>query len=226
MRKRRPEKSIETGAFPLYNIRMKVYLLDVTSLPAREAEAMEYLTDARREKAARLRPGPARCRSMGAGLLLRRFLADREIRIAPRGKPFCPGGPEFSLSHSGRWAALALDDAPVGLDVETVALPKEALARRVLTEEERVWLSRAGGAGFAFLWTRKEAALKLLGTGVDRSLAGFGVLPGAAPVLDGRTVRLWSASVPDAVVSAASEHSAVFELEELTLDEILAAKES
>lgn len=78
-----------------------------------------------------------------------------------------------SLSHSGDWLALALADAPVGIDVE---LPRrerdwEALARFVFSPEERQRLRDAEDAErirvFHALWTLKEAHGKRSGEGLQ-----------------------------------------------------------
>jgi 4'-phosphopantetheinyl transferase len=57
------------------------------------------------------------------------------IEVGPHGKPGCPGGPEFNLSHSGDLILLALHPSrPVGVDVEQARpdLDWRPIARRVL----------------------------------------------------------------------------------------------
>ena len=200
---------------------MEMYVLDVSTLPSREEAARALLSPARREKALRLRSGEVRGRSIGAGLLLRRFLGDADVRLAPGGKPFVPGGREFSLSHSGVLAVIALGDEAVGADVEKIFSPSETLSRRVFSERERRWAEAAGEEGFAFLWTRKEALLKCPGRGIDRALAEVCVLPGEAPVLDGVTYALHTVRFRDSMLSGAARHDAVFRPQEITLEELL-----
>ncbi|MFD9377932.1 4'-phosphopantetheinyl transferase family protein [Streptomyces sp. NPDC059999] len=94
------------------------------------------------------------------------------------GRPVLLGGPDtlhFSLSHCAGITLVALADAPVGVDAErlpghrTVEL---CLAR--LHPRERDELLRTPGEQrplrFCRLWTRKEAYLKALGTGLGRGL--------------------------------------------------------
>ena len=201
---------------------MEIYFVNVEQLAGKEDAALALLSPARREKAERLRSGPPRLQSLGAGLLLRHVFGPRDPAIAPGGKPFFSGEAEFCLSHSGRFAALAVSGEAVGLDLETVAPVREAVIRRVLTPEERRWLADAGEAGFAFLWTRKEAALKLLGTGVDRSLRSFRVLPEDEPMLDGRQICLRTVRWEDCVLTAAAEAPfSLPELRELPAEELL-----
>ncbi len=95
----------------------------------------------------------------------------------------------FNLSHSGDWAALAtvastdhLEFTEVGLDLEAVAERSVlALAKRFFSAEEWQSLylcqeSTQRNKLFTKLWTRKEACLKLWGTGMHTSLSSFEVL--------------------------------------------------
>ncbi|MFC9124999.1 4'-phosphopantetheinyl transferase family protein [Streptomyces sp. NPDC057067] len=86
-----------------------------------------------------------------------------------------PGAPEFSLSHSHGLAVVAVTEPRVGADVQR--LPSEATAEAVLPAlhpAERDELGRLSGdertRAFGRLWTRKEAYLKGLGTGLGRGV--------------------------------------------------------
>ncbi len=197
---------------------MEYYLFDVNALTGREDEALARLSPGRREKALRLRRGPSRLLSLGAGLLIARFFPGKEPLIAPGGKPYIPGGPEFSLSHSGTLAVIALADVPVGADAEKDRPVGEAVRLRALTDAER-----ADSRDFLFFWTRKEAALKCLGTGVDRALDSLDVRADSAE-LDGRTIFLHTARFGSYYLSSAADgRSADFAPRELTLDQLLEA---
>ena len=197
---------------------MELYVFDVAGLAGREAEALERLSPGRREKALRLRRELPRLQSIGAGLLLARFFPGRDPVTGPNGKPLLPGGREFCLSHSGTLAVIALDDAPVGADVQQVRPVPEAVLRRVLSPAER-----ETGDFFA-LWTRKEAVLKCLGTGLDRDLRSLEVLADMTEP-DDTVLFLHTERYKDCVISAASGVSAVFTPRELTPDELLPRKE-
>ena len=198
---------------------MELYLFDVNTLTGREDEALSRLSPGRREKALRLHRSSPRLLSIGAGLLIARFFPGREPLIAPGGKPYIPGGPEFSLSHSGALAVIALADVPVGTDAERDRPTGEALRLRVLTEGERA----DGFRDPLFFWTRKEAALKCLGTGLDRDLASLDVRSDSA-ILDGRTIFLHTARYGSYVLSAAADgRPADFVPRKLTLDQLLEA---
>lgn len=135
----------------------------------REALAECTGTDAARLRFGRERPGGA-----GSG---------------PGGRPVLlgfPEGPHFSLSHSHDLILIAVAAVPVGVDVQRVPRTGtvDALLPR-LHPAEREGLLRvpraARAAAFARLWTRKEAYLKGLGTGLARGLATDCLLDGTQP---------------------------------------------
>ncbi|QKW24990.1 4'-phosphopantetheinyl transferase superfamily protein [Streptomyces seoulensis] len=92
--------------------------------------------------------------------------------VAPTPPPL-----HFSLSHSGDLALVGVAARPVGVDVEKLPGAETVdLCSRALHPDERAELA-AVPAGeerarlFARIWTRKEAYLKGLGTGLRRSPA-------------------------------------------------------
>ena len=100
----------------------------------------------------------------------------------PHGKPRLGNAPDlrFNLAHSGGWAALAVArDRDVGIDIEAMRPIAERVERLVFTPGEIAALNRlpADGrrAGFYDAWTRKEAYLKALGSGLAVPLQSFEV---------------------------------------------------
>ena len=199
---------------------MEVFVLDLDELRPRAEEALALLSPGRREKALRLRREVPRLQSIGAGLLLRAFFGAGDPVAAPGGKPFFPDRRPFSLTHSGNIAAIALASEPAGLDAEAASPPPPALPPRVLTETEQAWLAGRGGDGFAFLWTRKEAALKCLGTGADRALSSFSVLEDSV-ALDGAVLRLHTVPWKGYMLSAAARGDASFTPGPIAVDELI-----
>ena len=149
-----------------------------------------------RERARRFRFERDRRRYIDAHVALRRVLAERtgraaaalEFEAGPFGKPRLAGAPRctFSLSHSDDLALIALADAgEIGVDIERVRpLPDlDALALQCLAVDELQALEALPAAdrpfGFLQAWTRKEACLKALGTGLQVEPATFSV--GIAP---------------------------------------------
>lgn len=89
----------------------------------------------------------------------------------PTGKPIVSGLPyHFNVTHSGHFAACAVDTAPVGIDLETPRPFREALAKRVCGPAEEAFLYPNGHFDeqrFLELWTVKEAFMKYTGTGLS-----------------------------------------------------------
>lgn len=119
-----------------------------------------------------------RLRCAAGWLLMRARLGARaaRMRYGRYGKPFLPGGPYFSLSHSGRYALLAEAPMPVGVDVEEIRPDEDyaALAEQALhPEERRCFASNPVPQTFFDLWTLKESYLKLRGSGLNEDPATF-----------------------------------------------------
>jgi 4'-phosphopantetheinyl transferase len=151
-------------------------------------DGAELLDAQERARAARFAFERDRRRYIDAHVALRRLLAERtgrrpgalEFEIGAFGKPRLAGMPRFafSLSHSEDLALIALADGvdpgvEIGVDLERVRPlhDLDALALQCLTAAERLQLAAlpAPQRPLAFLqcWTRKEACLKALGTGLQ-----------------------------------------------------------
>jgi len=81
---------------------------------------------------------------------------------------------DFNLSHAGDLAVVAVSwSAPLGIDIEVIASMRDrsALAAQVMHPTEARVFERLAEhertAAFFRLWTRKEAALKAMGTGLS-----------------------------------------------------------
>ena len=99
-----------------------------------------------------------------------------DLDVDEFGKPRLVGGEyEFSLSHSSHFAACALSDAAVGLDIQILTKCDERLVRRFLTkgEQDHVLASKDRDAAFTRLWCRKESFLKAIGIGLRLPLDSF-----------------------------------------------------
>lgn len=103
---------------------------------------------------------------------------DANIRTQKSGKPFIFGLPHihYNISHCAGMVACAFADSPVGVDVEKIRPVKDNLIARVLTGDERVYLSRVSAdeasraEWFTRFWTLKESYLKYTGAGLSGSL--------------------------------------------------------
>ncbi len=83
-----------------------------------------------------------------------------DILFDGNGRPYLPGGPHFSLSHSASLAAVLVSQAPCGVDIERIddCIAKR-LASRCLHPNER-------DRDFFECWTKKECLVKRDGLGL------------------------------------------------------------
>lgn len=156
-------------------------------LDALEAE-FELLDAEERARAIRFATPLLQRRFIAAHTALRRLLGwaveapPQSLQIQPDalGKPVLVNhsGMHFSLSHCGGQALLALDVAPVGVDIEAlIQRDTEVLAMQILAPAElehwrRSPLSHRVEA-LTEAWTRKEALLKACGLGLRTDPASF-----------------------------------------------------
>lgn len=175
-------------------------------------------------RANRFRFDEDRARFISAHVMLRSVLAGY-TDIAPTDlvfdadrfeKPYLVKAPplQFNLSHSGDLLAVAVSrDARVGVDVERfrsmqdmfrmlrmIASPGEQHTFAMLPETERM-------RAFFSLWTRKEAVVKALGTGLSRSLQQIEVplaqdIPPTLLAIDGDPWSLFSFEVMEGYAGA------------------------
>jgi 4'-phosphopantetheinyl transferase len=101
---------------------------------------------------------------------------------------------EFNLSHSADWMVLAVaPNSPVGVDVERWSVDVEFtdLIQRFFSPAERREFAALQPsdqcAGFFACWSRKEAYIKAIGTGVSEGLDHFDV--SVAPAGPARLLR-------------------------------------
>lgn len=157
---------------------------------------LALLDAAERQRAERFLRNSDRWRYVRAHAAMRRVLAaetgcqpDKLVFVVGKyGKPaLADGGLNFNLSHSGDHAVLATSlDAEVGIDIEVRATDIQGISRLVLTDRELESFSAlpADGQEAAFLraWTRKEALLKAVGSGLS---------------VDPRSIEVGLADVPE-----------------------------
>jgi 4'-phosphopantetheinyl transferase len=138
-----------------------------------------------------LRAEPAR-RWVAARWALRQVLgaylevppAAVELEVGEHGKPRLRNveGPEFNLSHSEGLALVAVCACEVGVDVEAIEPERDlvVLAERALSAEAAAAVRAAPSsqrpALFYAAWTRHEARLKCLGSGLGAAAAEDGAV--------------------------------------------------
>ena len=150
-----------------------------------------------------MRDAGARLRFSAGRWLVRRVLARRlgcteaevELAVGAHGRPsLAAGGIDFNLSHAGSLVVLAVGTVRVGIDVETTNRSRDwrAIARRFFSPVEFAAIEACDEAerrtAFFRAWTRKEAFVKALGTGLATGFARFDVSIGPRPALTGARI--------------------------------------
>lgn len=171
---------------------MKWYRYDIRNLKDVECEKYYSLMSVNKQKRVdRFRFVNDKKRTVAGEMLARKTIAEwcnvSEEAIlfdkSESGKPFAVGlDVEFNISHSEDIVVCAVDDKPVGIDVEKIRPIDLNIAKHICTDEELayIWSYKARKenyhqtcdngvlARFFEIWTSKEAYGKFVGTGVAR----------------------------------------------------------
>ena len=143
--------------------KVTVYLIN-TKLVKENLELITNLVDSsRKEKADKLINEKDKLLSLGAAYLVKKCLGTNNIKTLETGKPYIDGGPYFSISHSGNYAAFAVHPSrSVGLDIEKLDEEKVNAIKYVSNEEEK----KIDDVGSLFrMWSNKESLIKCLPNG-------------------------------------------------------------
>jgi len=161
----------------LLSSQIHLYAIDLSQVP----EKPELLEPFEQTQTARFKFEIHRTRYMNSHTALReifmQYLGENPHMLATeKGKPYLKDFPEvqFNLSHAENAAlvAITLND-PVGVDIEFIKKKSDYLgiAERFFAPEEFNFLTaNPTPETFHQLWTRKEAYLKCLGTGITNGL--------------------------------------------------------
>lgn len=152
--------------------------------------AYQNLDDIKRARIERTRQRKDRLRTVLADDLARHMLGEAmgispasvRFTYAASGKPSVAGGGyEFSISHSDDVVVVAINEGPVGIDVEHIREVSPRLARKYFCDDENFYVfghepkdvdfehmaSTDIRMRFFEIWTAKEAYLKRLGEGLS-----------------------------------------------------------
>lgn len=157
--------------------RLKIYLEALPAWRRKEANAFRFPVD--------------KMQNAKAYLLLCRGLREQygitaqpAFGYAENGKPFLTDYPQihFNLSHCQKGVICAIDERPVGCDVEAIpsCLDLDLLETCFSTQEQdKILQANNPRVEFARLWTCKEALLKLHGIGLIDALPSLLTSPWA-----------------------------------------------
>lgn len=179
---------------------MKLYTININDVEfvneeiiwmqtGRKESFSRYLSTDRLEQSAKFKHEADRKRSLCAGYLLNHALIELGVdlkepaRIAyeePNEKPYLQDYPgiHFNLSHSGDYAVCALNNQPVGIDIEECKGVKEKIAERFFTAEEYEDIHRIKDEWertkrFYTYWVLKESFMKATGLGMQLPMNAF-----------------------------------------------------
>lgn len=153
-------------------------------------QMLPLVSNQRREEALRYKHLFGQFTCLKSWLMLQELLKplgidDLTFSFNEHGKPFLEKHPHvhFNLSHCKNGIAVAVDNVPIGIDIESFRHFDEALIRKTMNDSEIVLINATSAPAETFiaLWTKKEAVLKLRGTGISTDLH---------QVLDGKGYRL------------------------------------
>lgn len=134
------------------------------------------------------RPDDAK-RVLLADILVRSVIASElkvnsktiEFKANKYGKPILKRdcGLHFNVSHSEDWIVCAVDDKPIGIDIEKIRPVELEIAAQFFSEEEyKILIAKSQEDRqyfFLDLWTLKESYIKAVGRGLSIPLNSFTV---------------------------------------------------
>jgi len=187
---------------------MKLYGLHIREIERFSSERTMDMMPKRYARSLKFRRREDRLLCLGAGILIHHVLGfeEAELQYGSYGKPYAHGRAEFNISHGGQWVVAAMDNQPLGVDIEPIRLENLAVAQRVFTREENAFVKQDPLLNFHILWTIKESIMKALGLGMQLDPAQFDVLPIYGPhTVCGKTWNSKWIRHDDCIIACASE---------------------
>lgn len=169
---------------------MKWYKYDIRDLSETEYEKWYSLMSLeKKQRVDRFRFADDKKRTVAGEMLARKAIAEWghiseeaiQFGLSEYGKPFAIGlDVEFDISHSGDMVVCAVDNKPVGIDIEQIRPIDLKVAKHICTDEELIYILGHKPCEERFkhtnnneilirffeIWTWKEAYGKMLGVGI------------------------------------------------------------
>lgn len=156
---------------------------DIRNLTASDYEKYYALmTPTKRARVERFRYTADKERTVVGDMLARQLISKRcsidenniRFQIGKHGKPYVAElSVYFNISHSGNIVVCAIDNKPIGIDVEQIRKIDSHLIKRVCTDKEQEYVLSVKDGNetgmykrFFEIWTSKEAYFKCIGTGI------------------------------------------------------------
>lgn len=154
---------------------------------------LDNLNDNDKEKILRYKKYEDSLRSLYGKLLLKDELDLKELNLSYNkyGKPYLKdeySNTHFNISHSGEWVVIAIDNVPIGIDIQEVTNIDIKIAKRFFSSEESEYIFSLDEENridaFFKLWSLKEAYVKAEGKGLSIPLNSFTIdISGDTPIL-------------------------------------------
>ena len=146
----------------------------------------EKCSEQRLEKAMSFKRLSDRIISCTAFVLLRYALSEKYgydkmpyFYFNSHGKPLLTScSVQFSLSHSGEFAAVSVSDSAIGADIQQDITNEYDIAEMICSPREKALLD--GGTDLTRIWAVKESFFKCIGTGLPERLETYDVCISAA----------------------------------------------
>ena len=169
---------------------MKWYKYDIRDLTDADYNKWySLMSEDKQQRVDRFRFVDDRKRTVAGEMLARKAIAEW-CSVAPEsitfgikehGKPYAKDlAVEFNISHSGNMVVCAVDDKPIGIDIEQIRPIDLIVAKRICTDKELLYIFGHTPTENDFtyttdtkiltrffeLWTAKEAYVKCFGLGI------------------------------------------------------------
>jgi 4'-phosphopantetheinyl transferase len=168
---------------------MDVYAVDLTGTLDRGIyeRLMACVAPEKRARIPRFYREEDRIRGLMADILARSVIIRQtglenhhiEFYTNDYGKPFLKGRDafQFNLSHSGIWVVGAVDNQPIGIDVETIQpIDLDISANYFSPDEHQDLMAQEDKFAYFFtLWSLKESYIKIVGKGLSLPLNSFSI---------------------------------------------------
>lgn len=164
---------------------VKVYAVNIRGIVI-NPEWLSFVSDHKRQRLYGIRDPQSLAQTLTGDLLIR-FLAIQYLGVNNQnllfqttefGKPYLVTSNQpfhFNLSHSGHWVICAVDQSPVGIDVQLMESIDLNLAKNVLTPQDyRHYLKLSPEQRLDYfydLWTLRESLLKLTGQSLSNPVS-------------------------------------------------------
>ena len=169
---------------------MEYRIIDINDISDAEYEYYySLMSNSKKNKTDKYRFNDDKKRTVAGELLARNMIADYchidlssiSFRLNRHGKPYADNlNVEFSISHSDDLVICAVNDKPIGVDIEKTREIDDKVIAYACTDDELAYINdkaidkKEKLKRFFTIWTFKEAYAKYLGTGItDLKLVSF-----------------------------------------------------